>query len=74
MTNQPNSRQGKRWEEPCKHLLVQVLSFHRKDFCVSYKCTICKEGDTIKHLSYNKLAGKFGVLVRDKQLRKALEI
>jgi len=61
-------------KEPCKHLLVQVLSFHRKDFCVSYKCTKCKKGDTINHLSYSKLAGRFGVLVKNKKLRKVLEI
>ena len=63
---------------PCKnirdHVLVQIISFHKKNFCVSMECTKCHIKETVKNMPYSKLAGKFGVIVRDKKMRKPLEI
>jgi hypothetical protein len=69
---QKNNKEKK--DSPCQHVLLQILSFHRKDFCVALECTKCHMEETVKHLSYKKLAGRFGVLVQDKKKRKALEI
>jgi len=60
--------------EPCEHILLQIISFHEKDFCISYKCKKCEEEDTIRNIPYTKLEGKFGVLVVDEKHREPLEL
>ena len=61
-------------QDPCEHILLQIISFHEKDFCVSYKCKKCKEEDTIRNIPYTKLEGRFGVLVVDEKHREPLEL
>ena len=60
--------------EACEHILLQLISFHKKDFCISYKCTKCDHGKTIKNIDYKELDGHYGVLVEDENLREPLKL
>lgn len=60
--------------EACEHILLELISFHKTNFCISYKCTKCKRGRTIKNIEYEKLDGKYGVMVEDEKLREPLKL
>lgn len=60
--------------EPCEHILFQIISFHTKDFCISYKCTKCPHAKTIKNIDYKKLEGHYGVLVEDEKHREPMKL
>ena len=65
---------GQSDDDLCKHKLIQVLSFHEKNFCISAECTICHAELNEKNLSYKLLDGKFGVIVSDDKKREGLTV
>lgn len=65
---------NKKSNEPCKHIILEVISFHSKNFCISAECTICHAEFNEKNLDYSLLDGKFGVLVQDDRKRERLTL